>query len=395
MARVLFHTRVYNDEKYIRIYSCLYFGLKNINHVVNLRIKLSLVALFFLSFVVVGMPDMIQGIYWYNSAWHYIPFFFLTFLNISLVIRYIFAKDSRKKEMLIAGSSILSFLISGGNNVTGFLNILCLLFLLIPAWLKKKRKISISFFVAVLGYILVFIAPGTAIRASLLSQQTVIRTIVKSGIECCRLILEWTDLKWICMFLLCLPFAIWIQKKLKFTCKLNPVIMLCIGATIFCGCLCVPYMAMGNFGDMRVTNVYWIMYYFLSIFVMEYSFLWIFEHFISIRHLVISIKRWQLQLVICILLFGCYFGSTIFNNNFLVTSWEIYNGRAKNFAEQFDERLTTMEDMDSDEILEVTPLPFSRCLRFDDVTSDKEDWRNKAWESYYGKSIITIEENDD
>ena len=99
---------------FILMYFCLYFGLKNINYVLKLRFNLWFSALFLLSFFAIGMPDMLQGIYWFNGAWNYIPFFFLTFLNVSILFRYIFAEGNN--GWLIVGSSVLSFLISGGNH---------------------------------------------------------------------------------------------------------------------------------------------------------------------------------------------------------------------------------------------------------------------------------------
>ena len=35
-------------------------------------------------------------------------------------------------------------------------------------------------------------------------------------------------------------------------------------------------------------------------------------------------------------------------------------------------------------------LPYSKNLRFDDVSDDLEDWRNTAWEDYYGIKIVAV-----
>ena len=71
-----------------------------------------------------GMPSIVQGLYWFNGAWNYIPFFYLTLFNLALLIRYEFEKIPQKRWLI--GSVLLSFLISGGNHVTGFLNIMLL-----------------------------------------------------------------------------------------------------------------------------------------------------------------------------------------------------------------------------------------------------------------------------
>lgn len=374
------------------IYVCCYGALKNIYTILKKKEKPWLLAQFFLVFTIVGMPDMTQGIYWYNGAWHYVPFFFLTMLNISVLLRYIFTKG--RNNRLLAVSVLLSLLISGGNYVTGFLNILCLLFLLIPAFMKKRRKMGISLIVAVAGYIFAAIAPGNQIRAEALSSQPVLKTMLRSAVECYEMAVEWTGLRWICLFLLGIPVAVRLKRRLKFSCRVNPLIFLCIGLTIFCGCLCVPYISMGGFGDLRITNVFWMLYFVLSIGIAEYGMLWVTERFSLSGRVVGCVKGWQVQLLICVLLFGSFFGFGIRNNNFLVASWELYNGRAKNYAEQFDERLVQMEAMKPGETLQVTPLPFSRCLRLGDITDDEEDWTNKAWETYYGKAVVLTGEQE-
>lgn len=197
------------------------------------------------------------------------------------------------------------------------------------------------------------------------------------------------------MFLLCLPVAIKIKKKHKFSCKINPILMLCVVLTIFCGCLCVPYYAMGGFGDARVTNIFWIIYFLLSILAMEYVSLWLFERWISIQQLKLSIKRWQLQLVILILLGGVYFGSDLRNNNFLVASWELYNGSAKNFAVLYDERVHMIKESKDVMTIVVKPLPESKCLRLGDISQNSTNWVNKTWEQYYGKSIVVVKPSDE
>lgn len=377
---------------FLLIYVCCYGALKNIYTILKKKEKPWLLALFFLTFTLVGMPDILQGIYWYNGAWHYVPFFFLTMLNVSLLLRYIFVEE--RKNGLLAASSLLSLLISGGNYVTGFLNILCLLFLLIPAFLRKRRKMGIPLIIAVAGYIFAAVAPGNQIRAAGLSSQPVLKTMIRSLIKCGELAIEWTNVKWICLFLLGIPVAVRLKRRLKFSCKVNPLIFLCVGLTIFCGCLCVPYISMGGFGEARVTNVFWMLYFVLSIGIAEYGMLWVIERFSLSGKVVGCAKGWQVQLVICVLLFGSFFGADIRNNNFLVASWELYNGRAKNYAQQFDERLVQMEVMKPCETLVVTPLPLSWCLRLGDITDKQEDWTNKAWKAYYGKDVILTGEPD-
>ena len=58
------------------------------------------------------------------------------------------------------------------------------------------------------------------------------------------------------------------------------------------------------------------------------------------------------------------------------------------YAQSFDSRLEKMNKVNNNSVIEVDALPYSYMLRFDDLTDDVNDWRNKAWESYYGVKMI-------
>ena len=78
--------------------------------------------------VVLGMPYPLEGLYWYNSAMHYIIWTILTIINMALMIEIYYGIKKSKNIILVLISCVLSFLISGGNQCTAFVNILLLLF---------------------------------------------------------------------------------------------------------------------------------------------------------------------------------------------------------------------------------------------------------------------------
>lgn len=108
----------------VLMFGLMHYFIKTVFGVLDIQKNSVLVSAAALVLTLNGMPSIVQGLYWFNGAWNYIPFFYLTLFNLALLIRYEFEKIPQKRWLI--GSVLLSFLISGGNHVTGFLNIMLL-----------------------------------------------------------------------------------------------------------------------------------------------------------------------------------------------------------------------------------------------------------------------------
>ena len=243
-----------------------------------------LVSLFFFTAIYQALPSALNGLYWYNGAWNYMPFFFLVLVNTSLCLRHIYFNENNKKNLI--KSCLLSFVISGGNHVTAFLNILILICLSYVSIKKKKGRIYISLVIALSGFLLVCIAPGTTIRQAESAKQSVVTTIKASFIQSFVYIKEWLNNRTLILFLVCVLWSLFIFKgyvidTAKF--KLSPLIYIFIAWVILCGLLCVPYIAMGFFGAERLTNVIWLYFIVASIIITIYSSFYILFNYIEVH----------------------------------------------------------------------------------------------------------------
>ena len=76
-----------------------------------------------------GMPAPVEGLYWFNGAMNYLPYFSLAALNAGLAFALCFADKlpTRRKFFYAAAGCVCSLVIGGGHQVAGLLNVLVLL----------------------------------------------------------------------------------------------------------------------------------------------------------------------------------------------------------------------------------------------------------------------------
>lgn len=153
---------------------------------------------------------------------------------------------------------------------------------------------------------------------------------------------------------------------------------------IFCGILCVPYYGMGYFGEGRIANINWLTFMFLSAVNVFYIGVFLAQNVIQIsEHF--KAENGKIALLVCLLLLAFRPGATLHS-----VIKELNDGTAQIYATACDDRYRQMEAMAQGDTLYTTELPRSENLRFDDVCDNLEDWRNAAWESYYGIKIIAV-----
>lgn len=330
-----------------------------------------------------GMPSLIQGIYWFNGAWNYTFFFCMLLMNVALIIKY---ASSQKGYGALLFSTVLSFLISGGNHITAFLNILILI-VAVVLLLKRKPVLFISLSSAIIGFIIMYRAPGTALRQGTEMKQGVISTIVHSVWGCYNYLCDWMNVQWIVFLLLLIPVAFYMADHSGIeinSLKLHPIIMAAIGIMFICGMLCVPYMAMGNFGEERVKNVIWFTFMILSAVNWIYFLLWskAWELFKKI-----DFKKTHMFCIMAASFLICFYPKA----NVWQTTKELVLGQAAQYAVECDKRYELMEQNSGETILYVDKLPESEVLNFSDLTADVAHWSNSAWRDYYGVDMVIKE----
>ncbi len=384
----------------VLVICCAYFFTFMAVHLINkLCLKKSMLfsataSLVLLTFILLFLPSPVEGLYWYNGAMNYMPWAFSNVFNICLLV-WIRDGFARPKNMIyLAVSVVLSFLTSGGNHVTAFANILALAILSAYFLLKKRFYPLLPLAAAVAGFVIMYKAPGTAVRASQLNQQTIVRTVMEVVKYVRATADDWISVQWLISIIAITPVSILIahQTKNKIP-KWFPFASLILSVGIICGMLCVPFYAMGSFGALRVTNVVWITFMFLSWF--DYTlFVILFSQSGAINtENILYGKHSSLvaTCVVCVSLFLAFasIGTYGYSNSYKA-ALELEKGTARAYCREMDERFARFNDESLTEV-QVRPLGVkSELLFFAEIGEDPEVWPGTSISEYYGKPIYLV-----
>lgn len=371
----------------ILAFVCIFYFINTVFRIIKIEKHYAFIAIFLFVFSFQHLPSINQGLYWYNGSWNYMPFFFLTLVNIALCLKYVFIEA--KNRWLVA-LCVLSFVISGGNHVTGFMNILLLA--CIAGWtlLKNKHnwKILLPFALAVVGFIIMYVAPGTAVRQAAFVRPGVVKTLFQTFKRSLTFTGEYCGGNCFFYVLALFIFSMFAYRKENFSkssFKISPVWLVLLGWAIMCGMLCVPYYATGSFGEERLSNVVWLYEIFVIAALVVYSTWYVMFKFVSVQNL--SGSAFLRGVLAVSVLVGVFW----VNSNYFEISKELANGQASAYAQTFDERIELMKQS-NDDIVYVDPLPRSKALWLSDLTSNETDYQNVGWQNYYGVKTLLREE---
>lgn len=373
------------------LYIALCFFILTFRHFTEMR-KSScyLVAFVFTCFVLQYIPSPVEGLYWFNGACNYMLFLSFTIINVAFIYKA-FRYDGKIKYIVYA--SLLSFWMSGGNHVTSFLNILIILFGFLLWGCNTKAKVFLCpLTTALLGFYIMYTAPGTAIRQNAIGENaSIISTMWESIRYSISLFGKWATLRWGLMLLTTASFS-WLYLKKHPDKLLHPIL---VGGSMFIafwGILCVPYYPMCCFGAGRVHNIFFITFNVFTLVFTIYTVLYI-------KHLYFKHIKQKKYIVKYNFAKYCYLLSVILILSFLLSKEttaykavnEMNDGIAQSFSREFDKRLYIMSSSTKNRnagIIKFTPLPQSELLKFDDITANKDDWRNRQWAEYFGVYAI-------
>ena len=371
---------------------CLYFSVKILNKhfFKSSNSFVFMVSFLMLTIIFLLLPSVTDGLYWYNGAMNYTPWIFVVFFQLSLIIDMY----NNKNKFNIILSTIIAFFTSGANHVTAFANIIVLIFAFLYLIFKKKKFYSIfPLLSSIIGFIIMYKAPGTVIRQNTLHKSSFTKTIIATFKYSQQLFTSWFNFKWFLCMLVFIPIVIILSKKIKIRIKKRDILLsIVLSYMIICAMLCVPYYAMSGFGDGRVTNVIWIAFMFLSwlnfVIIIGYCF----------QNKIINDSKLHINtLTILIILFLIFYlpcnnnNNTETNTNIISRSnshialGELRYGIAKDYAKQMDERIKQYKS-DKKEI-RVDKIETESVLFFADITDDPTVWPNNTLGKYYGKSI--------
>ena len=131
-----------------------------------------------------GMPAPVEGLYWFNGAMNYLPYFSLAVLNAGLAFALCFAAQLtlRRKVLYAAAGCLCSLVIGGGHQVAGLLNLLLLLLAAVLCARRRNFWQLPAFAAAILGLLFNVLAPGTRVRTAGFSGAGFAEAVIKSFI---------------------------------------------------------------------------------------------------------------------------------------------------------------------------------------------------------------------
>ncbi len=361
---------------------CVLYFIKTVFKILKIERYYIFLSILIFVFLYQQLPNLTEGLYWFNGAWNYMPFFFLSLVNMGLCLKYLFIKN-RKKYIVL--SCLLSFVISGGNHVTSFMNILLLMVIVGYGIYKEKKAVILPLLFAIVGFILMYIAPGTAIRQAHFSNPSIIETLKQVIYRSYSFTSEYFTRSCVLYLLAIILFSIFVYKKdyFKDDCfKLSPIIYLFIAWVIFCGMLAVPYYAMGWWGEGRVCDVTWLFEAVSLTLIAIYSTWYILYKYFEV-------KEFKDDLFINLVFAGLVLMSSCwFDCNFIDALKGLTSGEAIAFARAYDERIDKIKNSNKESVY-VSTLPDSNLLKFSDISNDS-GWVSGSFSEYYNADEIYV-----
>lgn len=382
------------------IYISMYFFLREVLHYV-LEIKIWIVRLITLVicfYYINFMPSGVEGLYWFNGAYNYTFFLILWLISIAILIRVIRTQNKRNIG-LIALDCFLSFMISGGNHVSAFLNIIVLLALLLYVvvvhnWYLIKR-IGALLFITSVGFVINLSAPGTKVRQECFtSRPTLPKAVLKSCMTTLYYIAEWMSAPYFITLILLIPFGYFIAKQLRR--RWNNFYKLVIGIIIVTWLLMsamvsLPMYAMGYPGDGRLTNLVFFVFVLGSFIVEICSIGFLLEINIDFSNFLKTEIRSGIIMSFVVLFFSSlvlFMGNEEAHCKTAIKS--IISGEARAYSAKLNERHELLLETNDSEVAVEYIEEKPKLLYFADITENPDDWRNGGLARYYNKNKVYI-----
>lgn len=343
------------------------------------------------------LPGPREGLYWYNGAMNYMPYVFMNFTNIMLLVEVKHCRHLCRGKIAFAVSMVLSFLISGGNQVTAFANILMLLYVAIYMASKKELLFSLPLASACVGFLVMLLSPGTGNRQELFEQQTVLATVIATVRYVIKNVSDWMSLKWFISLALVTPVAMDIAMKNRERFSRHfPVVQILLSGMVICGMLCVPYYPMGWFGSGRIINVIWITFMVLSwyIYVLIWGYL-VKNQYINMEQICKNSRLAVSGALVLICVFVLYYIHDGTMSNSMLARHELASGIVSGYAQEMDDRIAMYKD---ETMVEIGVAPIenqSILLCGKELSEDPDEWPNSSMGEWYNKKIYLIPKHEE
>lgn len=376
------------------------------HHALRLNTKLWPAAGFlFATLVLQCMPYANEGIYWYNGAINYTPYFFATFFSVGMCITALSVEKTWQRALALVGAMLVSLFISGGNYMPAFFNIMVMVAFTGIGFMKRRFALVLPLLASVAGFAISALAPGTAIRQALLSDlyghQSVVGTIVHSTYRALMDIRLFIDLPVVVFLLLVTPLIVaWARKTgVRFSGKV--LVLAALASFVFIvGSLCVPFYAAGGFGEGRTRDAAYFVVITLITGLYGYTVCWLstrvreFGDFTSRMAQRIGMPVVCLLAVLAVGIVSFYGSGIADNGNSALAFRSLLSGEAQQYAREFDDREAILIENSGGEATITTLKTRPKLLFFSDVIRNDDVWTD-SMAKYYGLEKINLDIPDD
>ena len=371
------------------------------------RLPLALSVLFLFAFIE-GMPSPVEGLYWFNGAMNYLPYFALTVLNAGIAVALCTPNSiSKKRRFCYAGAGVLIGLtIGGGHQVVGELNLLVLLLIAVVCLRRKNFWICPTLVASLVGLLINITAPGTSVRTDGFAQADFLEAVVKSFLLAAMEWIRWLDVPLLCLLLLlALPLHRLAQSQMISDRMFRYPWMGIAGTFILMWAMIfLPSYTMGGIGAGRLLNVVW-MTFLLGLAVSEFL---LFGWLERVRGLsLVPAERFMLRhgrrlpvavagMLVCMACIGSHTVKEGQDNYFatsLEAAYELADGQAARFAAALDERERALNDASQPDVA-ISPLGAEErpwLLFYTDVSVGPDMW---GLTPYYDKDSVVVVEKE-
>ena len=351
-----------------------------------------------------GMPAPVEGLYWFNGAMNYLPYFSLAVLNAGLMFALCFpsALTKRRKIVYVTVGCLCSFVIGGGHQVAGLLNVLILLLAVILCGRHRNFCQLPAFMTAVVGLLFNVLAPGTRVRTAGFSGAGFVEAVVKSFILAALEWIRWLDVPLVCLLvLLALPF-LHLARSAALPDRVfrHPVFGAAVTFVLMWAMIFLPSYTMGGIGAGRLLNVVW-MTFVLGLAATEFLLFGWLERIRGVslhgvrQFCKVHARKLSAAAACMLVMMACIGGHMVKEgqDNYFATSleaaYELADGQAKRYADALDEREAILND-DTRQDVTIRPLNDNErpwLLFYTDVAPGPDMW---GLTPYFNKQSVTI-----
>lgn len=341
------------------------------------------------------LPGAVEGFYWYNGSSYYTLFYSFSLFMFGLLIMFVKASSPAKKWTSFAGVCIFAFIIGGGNYITALITVL--IFIISIAVLLICRNKSayfalIPFALLLTAFFLSIAAPGNAIRQSYYTPPGFWKTIGSSfsySFESLKYEANLMLLPWI---VLLIPIFWHTASNSNFSFPLPPLVLVftfCLYAAQFAP----PMYAMGYVAGKRLENIIFYSYVFFLIFNVFYIVGWCSKKF-SGEKLDIVMNSTVLPLLLLAVSLTFMAGYDAMPQKYVTTLSAVdslRSGEAQAYYKECEKRLHILENPSIQDAIFAPYVNKPYLLYFDDISDDKNDWRNLSVTYFYGKESVVVQ----